>query len=83
MPKRTNQPSIDRAQRCPRCQIGPIDCRVGTPLSMRREDGRDVIFCPKCGYTKPDNPDTLKRAQEHPGDVTGGTNEPEKWETPC
>ena len=82
MPKQPTQPSVDRAQRCPRCFIGPRDCQAGTPLSLRREEGRDVIFCPKCGYVKPAESSVLKNT-DHPGDVTGGTNEPEKWETPC
>lgn len=81
MSKKTSKPSIDRAQRCPRCQIGPVDCRVGTPLSLRREESREVIFCPKCGYIKPAESSVLKNT-DHPGDPTGGTNEPD-WELPC
>lgn len=76
------QPSVDRAQRCPRCFIGPRECQAGTPLSMKYVGEEIVIFCPKCGYIKPDESDSLKKT-DHPGDVTGGTNEPEKWETPC
>lgn len=66
---------IDNTPRCTRCQIGQEGCRVGTPLSEVRENGKSRIVCLRCGW------EPMIESDTH-ADPTGGTNQPEP-ELPC